>query len=413
MSTSKHKPSETNSDNDTPKIRTEKKTARRSAPRTLHPMTALAFTLSLIALGTSGYIVWKNLALEQQVVSTRSDIEQTNNQLFSQSGMLASTRAELEPLTKAIQHENRRSEKLLVDISSLSAKVKALEGSARADSHLAEVEYLLRLANQRLLMSADAAGAEKLLRSADDILLNLDDYELFSIRKALAEDLVALSSIPSFDLEGTYTQLQALSGYIQSLPLLEPTPFSETKENPANPLPSPSTASADWQQALRITLSTLWENFTSLFRFTSDRNKALTEILTPEQEALVRQNLRLVVEQSKLALLAREEAIYKNSLSAATQWLHDYFVFNSEAVDAIRQELTRLSELNINPDLPNISRAIAALKRYRLEKPDNVQPKKPTSNNRVHLPKTQESTAHFSPPVVISGNTPGESEEKD
>ena len=66
----------------------------------------------------------------------------------------------------------------------------------REDWLMAEAEYLLRLANQRVLIERSATSAVGLLESADAIMeqvaAGLGDPELFAIRRAIAQDLAAL-----------------------------------------------------------------------------------------------------------------------------------------------------------------------------------------------------------------------------
>ena len=410
MSNTTQNNAEPTPESDKSKARPAQKTASLQALRSVHPVAIVALVLSLIALGSIAYVGWYGLTLEQQISTAKPHLKKLDSELFLQSNQLASTKANLEPLQKKTKNLDQRSERLLVDVSALSAKVRALEGSARADSHLAEVEYLLRLANQRVLMSSDIDGAGKLLHSADDILLALDDYDLFPVREALAEDIAALNAVPAFDLEGTYFRLQAVGGYVKSLPLLKTEQFSaaDSTQEQDQKQDNQNAEDNNWQVKAQAVIDELWQGFASLFRFSSNRDKALDELLTPEQEALVRQNLQLLIEQAKLALLAHQSTIYKNSLLEADVWLSKYFNHNADSVDAIRQELSRLASLDISPKLPTINIALEALKEYRSKTPAPPTLKPVVSDNLDNLPLSRESHSKFSPPVDVSTGTVSE-----
>ncbi|MDB2384766.1 uroporphyrinogen-III C-methyltransferase [Endozoicomonas sp.] len=403
MSNTTQKKSESTPESGTSKAKPISKTAGMQALRSVHPVAIVALVLSLTALGSIAYVGWQGLTLEQQISNTKPHLKKLDSKLFLQSNQLASTKAHLEPLQEKANNLDQRSERLLVDVSALSAKVKALEGSSRADSHLAEVEYLLRLASQRLLMSSDIEGADKLLHSANDILLALDDYSLFSVREALASDIAALNAVPSFDLEGAYFRLQAVSGYVKSLPLLKADQFSTSISDSEKE--TQNAEENNWQLKATAVLDQLWQDFASLFRFTSKREKALNELLTPEQGALVRQNLQLLIEQAKLALLVHQPTIYRNSLLEADMWLDQYFLHNADAVDAIRQELARLASLDISPKLPTINTALEALKQYHSNPPVPPQLKPVVSEGLDNLPLRRESHSKFSPPVDVSSQS--------
>jgi len=100
-----------------------------------------------------------------------------------------------------------------------------LHGSNRADWLLAETEYLLRLANQRLTIETDVRGAEAILVSADKVLAETDDPGLIPVRKKLAEEILSLQAISSLDIDGLYVKLEAL---ISSLDQLNERSFFKT-----------------------------------------------------------------------------------------------------------------------------------------------------------------------------------------
>ena len=125
----------------------------------------------------------------------------------------------------------------------------------------------------------------------------------------------------------------------------------------------PSEASG-WQDKLLAILSSVWSDFTSLFRFTTDREAAVMPLLTQEENSLMRQNLRLQIEQAKLALLAREQGIYQASLQQTSTWVQQHFDKAGDASRAMLEELQTLSTVSVNPTLPNVHRGLDALDDY-------------------------------------------------
>jgi uroporphyrin-3 C-methyltransferase len=87
---------------------------------------------------------------------------------------------------------------------------------------LAEVEYLLRIANHRILMERDVSAALRLLEAADAILLELDDFAVFQVRAALADEILALGNVRGNDVQGIYLRLEAIKGRMDDLPLDTP-----------------------------------------------------------------------------------------------------------------------------------------------------------------------------------------------
>ena len=148
---------------------------------------------------------------------------------------------------------------------------------------LAEVEYLLRVANHRLLMEQDVATASGLLQAADGILEALDDLVLHPVRAALADEMLALSRFEGADVQGLYLRLEALKRQLESLALARPQyRLAEPEATPDAPGGLLEAVAAEFRQLLR-------------FRRIDATVKPL---LAPEEAVYLELNLRLMLEQS-------------------------------------------------------------------------------------------------------------------
>ena len=365
-----------------------KKSSKTAATRAARPsrfpllVALLALLIALTALASTAYIGWRGKTLEDSQPALQSGQEQLQSQIARQQARLTETIQNLSPVDQQIEALQQRNDRLLNRIDVLSRHVRELAGSNRDGWQLAEVEYLLRLANQKLLMTSDVISARALLQDADTILLELDDYSLFPIREALAEDLAVLRMVPHLDQEGIYLRLSALSRQVAGLPLLQPEGFN--KSEPASQTKAVSTEtllteteSSGWQTVLLGMLKNTWDSFTSLFRFTTDRTSPVTPLLTAEDNLLMRQNLRLLIEQAKLALLAREQGIYDESLQQAQRWVERYFEMSGDASLGTLEELQSLSSVSVNPNLPNINRALDAIKQFQSSEKPSGSPESP------------------------------------
>ena len=73
---------------------------------------------------------------------------------------------------------------LVTDLAETRTRLELLEGNRAQEYLLAEVEYLLRIAIQRIQAGRDVATGLSLMLSADQTLAAADDAELFPIRRA-------------------------------------------------------------------------------------------------------------------------------------------------------------------------------------------------------------------------------------
>jgi uroporphyrin-3 C-methyltransferase len=222
----------------------------------------------------------------------------------------------------------------------------------RSDWMLAEVEYLLRLANQRLIMTADVDSTIALMSSADGILKELDDSALLPVRAAIAEDLAALRAVPGIDVEGTWLRIQALIAQVEQLVL-----FDLTKP-PV--VPAAPGGDVDWEQRLEQGFRAAAEKL-SRYVVIRRRDAPYQPLLGPQWENMVRQNLRMLLEQSRAAVLSGNQRLYEQSLEDTRRWLNEFFSLKESGVSALDAELQSLSQLTVSREYPDVSRPLQRL----------------------------------------------------
>ena len=301
-------------------------------------------------LGWKGYQIWQELSTEGQ--NTTSDT----------SAAFHTIRETLFVLTAELNNTREQHRRLVSRMDSLNRQLVRLQGSDRSDWLLAEAEYLLRLANQRLLTMRDVKSAMTLLSQADQLLITVDEYGLFPVRQALAEDIAALRAVERFDLEGTWLRINALMGRIDQLPLLSPRGFKP--DQPEFRTEEEIPASDTWQQHMKTTALRTWHALAGQFRIRTDNHKTVAALLPPSEELYLRQNLRLMLEQARLALMQGQEQTYQVSLANAQAWLQTWFRNTSAEVVAIHDQLDALQQIAFLQELPDISRSVIALKGY-------------------------------------------------
>ena len=336
----------------------------------------LALAISIIALGASGYLYWQTLqgqendsasitALKQEVsqavASTKSQVEDAKALVTAQ---VASVNQNLTLLQSQSSKEQKGIEELQTRLTQSIQQVNAKQSNSRKDWLLAESEYLLRLANQRILMENTSQGALALLKSADKILQEADDVAIYPVRKALASDLAALEAIPTFDLEGSYLKLAALNEQVSKLRLI---PLTDK-----NKLPSliqeitPESVSESWTQGIQESWAKAVDKLEKLIVI-QHRDEAIEPLLSPEQTYYLQQNLHLMLEQAQLALLQKNQTVFDLSLEKATAWTSTYFEEGDAATQALLRGLNELKALRIAPEMPDISGSLKALKTYLQE----------------------------------------------
>ena len=183
----------------------------------------------------------------------------------------------------------------------------------------------------------------------------MDDPELLPLRGAVAIDVTALRMAGEVDAAGLYLELNALAESIDQLVILKPTAEAAVVTNqPQAALEQPKE-----QPKLQGLITGFVDGVSQLIRVTQ-RDQPIEPLLQANEEAIVRHNLRLMLEQAQSAVMREEQAIYSKSLDKAQRWLAQYFQLNPNAV-IIQQRLASLSEQEIIQQLPDINGSLQAI----------------------------------------------------
>jgi uncharacterized protein HemX len=233
-------------------------------------------------------------------------------------------------------------------------------GKTRGDWLIADAEYLLGIANERLHLIGDVNTTREALEAADQRLRESGDTGVIKVREQIAKDIAVLRGIDMPDIVGIYATLQGLESTVDKLALL--LPYSGKTLTP-NTEKSAGKTKAE-QDLLESALNEL-EGIVTI-RHTDQPIKA---ILTPEQAQFIREQLRVKLEIVKIALVERNEPIYQSSLDDVKGWVGQHFAKNDDS-KTLLDELNRLSAIKIRNQFPDMSLSFKMLRdisKLRLE----------------------------------------------
>ncbi len=322
--------------------------------------------LFICVLGVAAGVVYVTLQGQQLISQQEKHISQLQTEIAQQSASYQKDiNAQTGKLRKEIQRVQKNTDSFKQDLAAAQQRLmaqgkrlRAMSDTSREDWLLAEAEYLLKLANQRVRIERSPQGADALISEADAILRDLDQPELHTIRREIAEDLAALRLMKKVDVEGIYLQLVALSQNVEKLPHRQP---------PQKKL-QPNYEQFDHLEERSVTqkLSNSWSRLVAELGSHVKISKHDVEIkpVLAEQDAFyLQQNLRLILERAQLALLREQQDIYTQSVNQAQEWIQTYYPESSESMAFIAQ-LSGLSERTVAQNLPDISDSLNALHEY-------------------------------------------------
>jgi uroporphyrin-3 C-methyltransferase len=311
-------------------------------------MGFLGLLFGLAGLGAAGFLYYKliYLAPEASVDARFSVLE--NSIASSRQALDALADSQAEALRDFAAEQRRARDASAEEVLEAVNRVSAQAPPSRREWKIAELAYLLRIANHRLLMERDLSGALSLLKAADAILKELDDFALYQVRAQLADEILALENVESNDVQGLFLRLEAIKTEISAqnvkLPRFE-----------KDDLPTAADAEPGF-------FTLLWEQIGGYMRFRRFDGESVRPLLAPEEEAYLELNLRLMLERAQLAALRREQAIYEQSLQTAADWISSYLDLESPGVARSLEELEALSNVILDQPLPDVSGSLSALK---------------------------------------------------
>ena len=348
---------------------TEASDVKETGPAKKSASAILATIISLVALGAvgaGGYLAQQKLTQLEERFNQRSAAQQ-----LEATAAVNDANAAVAELTESFQQIQAEKVAQTAEIATLQERlsdaIKQVEaGRERSESdwRLAEAEYLLRLANQRILMENRAEGALALLRSTDTILKELDDVSLYPLRQSLASDISKLESVPNLDIEGTYLRVAALIERSKDLPTLTLEQQRQLPELIDNVISEQ--VDAETQQNITNGFAKAISKLESLIVI-QRHDQPVEPILSPDQGHYLRQNIQMLLEQAQLALLRQQQSIFTTSLSRAQSLLMQYFDKDNYTTSVLIQSLAELTTLNVSPTIPDISGSLKALQQHQKE----------------------------------------------
>jgi uroporphyrin-3 C-methyltransferase len=235
----------------------------------------------------------------------------------------------------------------------------------RDEWQLAEIEQVLAIAQQQLQLSGNVRAALLALQLAESRLSRADRPQFLPVRRALTRDIERLKALPALDLPGLSLTLDRLAASVDALPLA----FDERVERPA-PAKGAAKGNAAAPQApaeegyFERLGSEVWRELRQLV-VVRRIDAPEPPLLPPAQAYFLRENLKLRLLNARLALLARDEAGYREDLRTAQAWIQRYFDTKAKGSQLALAQLKQLSAASVSFEPPSISDSLEAVRGFK------------------------------------------------
>ncbi len=306
------------------------------------------------------------IELSKQISGYQSQLAAIQSQLATVEANVAGKDAHFtKTLSDFSQLHTEKLDSARNELNSAISQVQRQLGKTRGDWLIADAEYLLSIANQRLYLMGDVNTTREALEAADQRLRESGDAGAFKIREQIAKEISSIRGIAVADVVGIYSSVQTLQDNVDKLALFLPySGKALTSPEEAQKQPADKDKDQTGNKLLDSAMDQLEEMVT--IRHTEHPVK---EILTPQEAQFIREQLRVKLEMVKIALVQQNEALYLASLADAKKWAEQNFAKNMGTTNFIA-ELDKFSAIKIRSQFPDISLSLKMLRditKLRLE----------------------------------------------
>jgi len=307
--------------------------------------SGFAVIVLIIAMGLSSYGL---LAVNSRIASVLTYLFAG----FAQSqNAVADARKTVADLQQLVQQNSAE----IKNQAQVIAELQKSQHTNKDDFLAAEAHYWVKLANNSLQFENDIPLAVKLLQSADQNIATLKDPGAYTVREALAADLVALQSAKQVDVSGIYARLSALNDQLEKLPIMN----TFTRQQPEAAVDKNSENLPWWRRGLTAMGQALQH-----IVIIRKNQPNIPPFITPDQQVLLYQNLHAELEKAEWGLLHSQQEVYGKSLQRAVDWIKRYTVQNSPVTQQVLTDLQQLQQIDVHPAVPTVTNTLQAFQTY-------------------------------------------------
>jgi len=339
--------------------KTKQKRQRKTGSKRPFPWVSTTILLIILVLGAGNYWQYQQgLILKQSQAQFSQQLSDATTSIMSLDSQLNETSDQQKTLVQKTQLNEQGQQTLQATLEQMSQQLKELaiaKGKEPLFWKVSEVEFLLSVANHRLILEKDVTTAQTALQDADTRLRAIGDPGLIPVRKKITDEIGLLKQVKLPDVAGMASQLGSIASTLDTLPFIQNIRTLDSIEKPGLPTETDTGFSFVSRIAKDIANGL----------FTIQRtNEPIEPLLPPQEKQYLKHNLNLKIEEARVALLNQETELFRKNLAAVEDWTRKYFNEQDPSVTNLLQTVTQLKQVELRPSLPDISSSLRDLKAW-------------------------------------------------
>ena len=337
----------------------KQKRQRKSGSKRPFPWVSTTILLLIMVLGAGNFWQYQQgQILKQSQARFTQQLSDATTSIMSLDSQLNETTDQQKSLAQKAQSNEQNQQALQATLEQMSQQLKELaiaKGKEPLFWKVSEVEYLLSVANHRLILEKDVSTAKTALQDADTRLRAIGDPGLIPVRNKVADEIGQLKQVKLPDIAGMASQLGSIAGTIDTLPFIKNIRALDSIEKPE--LPTETDTSFSF-------ISRVVKDIANGLFTIQRTNEPVEPLLPPQEKQYLKHNLNLKIEEARIALLNQETALFHKNLTAVEDWTKKYFNEQDPSVATMLQSVSELKQVELQPSLPDISHSLRDLRAW-------------------------------------------------
>lgn len=330
-----------------------------------------AVVVAWLALGAAAGALAVSVSLWSKLDQAQQELARRSTDTLAQASAARSVAAQSQALTQDLQARLGVAEVKISEVTLQRSQLEELMQSlsrSRDDSLVQDLESTLQLAQQQSQLTGSAQPLISALQAADQRIARSVQPRLNPVQKAIVRDIERLQTAALMDLPVLAERIDALVRQIDELPLVNglaapavapvPAPAASASGAKSASVYASGTSGTDaasvlsqwWTQYSQVALDWVqpWldavQQRTGQLVRVSRLDHPEAALLAPEQGFFLRENLKLKLLNTRLALLSRQTETVRTDLQATDALLQRYFDPQAKPTVQARAALARLQQ---------------------------------------------------------------------
>ncbi|WP_131783105.1 uroporphyrinogen-III C-methyltransferase [Legionella gresilensis] len=307
-------------------------------------------TLTLVSLLLAALAFYQNSQLKalqtQQQIDMADQIRILKSQLQKNTSLIDTRTEKFKNLQNNLTNHINKLD------SSLQSALKQ-RFFQNQDWLLLKARYYLELVQLNAHWGEDQQTTAALLQQADQVLQDIPEQQLFSIRQAIAQEISKIKALPNVDKAGLLSQLDAAQSMVMQLPLQQSLVNKQQTTSPS------TTDNPGWRGQFSNSLSYL-KKLVVVRR----HEGAVQPIYSPLHQSLLREIIRMNLQEAQWAVLQKNTKVYEQALNQAITAIKNTFDQGATNTQALLKNLQQLQQQKLDYPKPIVDKPLVLLNQY-------------------------------------------------